>query len=639
MAFMKRGIFLLLMLVSFLTVRVNLRETTTGPAICLEGRRMVPQARVQRIGGETYVNLALLRQALNISTVWRQAEQRLYFQKGSVHYSFYTGVRQYRVFPQTGQIKKLKAPLLEKEGDLWMPLEFLQEQGLVLKEQNTGKVEFSWKDNYLLGVENSCYQGRPAFEIIGSKEVRIIKKYTLRSGSLRLVCELDGIKPVNGMETVFHSNHPGIRQVRWRRQGQNRVQLIFDLLQEIGVQTISRKGIPNVVWLVPDYRLTDVAVCPSEKNIKVLIKATAPAQFSVNPDLAGRRLEIWFLGVQNGVRSKKVTISRSWLRKIKISQVRPHQVKVVLERKPGTELYVAPAPENPHWLEITTVPKVIAVNWSKTAAGGDLTIVADGAIPEIKEELAAGPKWRIDLNQLQVVPGITGNISAAEPLTSVKVATPARQLVRIEAGCRKLTGYNREVAPDRRRLVYHFHANRLAGKTIVIDPGHGGGDESAGGKQGTREKDFNLEIALLLKGLLEQAGATVICTRYDDTFIGLYERAEIANQNRADLFVSIHANYHGNPAICGLEVYYCPQKDRSGILAQNIMNGLIKTTGLKDHGVSPNDFVVIRETRMPGVLVELGYLSNYREETVLQTAEFKKQAVLGIFQGISTYFK
>ncbi|HYH02649.1 MAG TPA: stalk domain-containing protein, partial [Bacillota bacterium] len=215
MVLVKRCIFLLLVLASFLAVRVSLKDTTAGPDVYLEGRKTEPEARAIQAGTVTYVNLALLRQTFNISTIWRQADQQLYFKKGSVHYTFHAGSNEYSVSRKNHQRKKLKAPLLEKEGELWMPLEFLLEQGLVLKRQSNRKLLLTWQNNYLLGVENSLYQGRPAFEIIGSKKIKIIK-YKLKSRPLRVVCELDGILPSDGMATVFSSEHPLIKQIRWK---------------------------------------------------------------------------------------------------------------------------------------------------------------------------------------------------------------------------------------------------------------------------------------------------------------------------------------------------------------------------------------------------------------------------------------
>lgn len=179
----------------------------------------------------------------------------------------------------------------------------------------------------------------------------------------------------------------------------------------------------------------------------------------------------------------------------------------------------------------------------------------------------------------------------------------------------------------------------LTGKTIVLDPGHGGEDFGACGRQGFLEKDNNLEIALCLKDLLEGAGASVLMTRTDDVFISLYERSFYANDAGADLFVSIHTNNHPDLSVHGVEVYSYPGRSVAKNLSQGVLESFGQTTGFKKLGAKTADFVVIRETQMPSILVEVGYLSNYQEEQTMRTPEFKEAAAEGIFEGIREFLK
>ncbi|MGE5604875.1 MAG: N-acetylmuramoyl-L-alanine amidase family protein, partial [Bacteroidota bacterium] len=198
-------------------------------------------------------------------------------------------------------------------------------------------------------------------------------------------------------------------------------------------------------------------------------------------------------------------------------------------------------------------------------------------------------------------------------------------------------GYTQELSEDRRQLILHFKRSPIAAKTIVLDAGHGGVDMGACGRQGVREKDVNLEVTMRLKELLEEAGAKVVLTRISDSFISLYERPFFANHLFCNLFISIHSNNHTNFNINGIEVYHHSGRPDAKLLAEKVLKGLLSKTKLSSRGVKANDFCVTRETQMPSILVELGYLSNFQEESLLKTTEFRIKAAEGIFEGIMEF--
>ena len=215
--------------------------------------------------------------------------------------------------------------------------------------------------------------------------------------------------------------------------------------------------------------------------------------------------------------------------------------------------------------------------------------------------------------------------------------------VRIDLDLNRWTGYDTQLSSDRRKLTINFKKSPLIGKTIIIDPGHGGVDSGACGRQGIREKDVNLEVAMHLKDDLENAGASVVMTRIDDSFIGLYERPFLANFLYADLFVSVHTNTHPDSSVNGIEVWYRQNRSESQTLAKDVLEQIIQTTGFKSLGIKSHrvddDFVVVREPQMPSILVEVGFLSNFQEESVITTPEFRQKAAAGIFQGVMNYFQ
>ncbi|MBS4021872.1 MAG: N-acetylmuramoyl-L-alanine amidase [Dethiobacter sp.] len=185
-------------------------------------------------------------------------------------------------------------------------------------------------------------------------------------------------------------------------------------------------------------------------------------------------------------------------------------------------------------------------------------------------------------------------------------------------------------------------APALAGKTIVIDAGHGGSDPGAVGRNlRLAEKFVNLDTALRVAQMLENAGAKVILTRNTDDFITLSQRVNIAHANNADIFVSIHANAHTDRSIGGTETYYNTsfRSQDSFRLANVLQQELVRELKLRDIGVKTAGFHVIQSTRIPSALVELAFLSNPKEEELLNQASFRQRAADAVYRGIVRYFQ
>ncbi|MGU3470223.1 N-acetylmuramoyl-L-alanine amidase [Paenibacillus sp. D51F] len=170
---------------------------------------------------------------------------------------------------------------------------------------------------------------------------------------------------------------------------------------------------------------------------------------------------------------------------------------------------------------------------------------------------------------------------------------------------------------------------------VVIDAGHGGSAPGAISLSGKLEKAFNLAVALKLNALLAaDPRIQPIMTRTDDASIDLKPRAEFANRMGADLFLSIHANSLDIPA-SGTETYY--YRADSKALADIVHKHLIAATGLPDRKVKTAAFVVIKETVMPAVLTESGFLTNARDEAVLFDEQSQNRIAQALADGIKEY--
>jgi len=187
----------------------------------------------------------------------------------------------------------------------------------------------------------------------------------------------------------------------------------------------------------------------------------------------------------------------------------------------------------------------------------------------------------------------------------------------------------------------------LWGKTIVVDPGHGGSNPGAT-DNGIKEADVNLAIGRKLRDRLAQEGAVVFLTRDANRTVApegsslkqeLQARLDIAAAKHADVFVSIHANENDSPAISGAMTFYSgAANSQSAKLAASIQSALIAKTHAVDKGTSSANFYVLRNSPVPSALVETGFLSNPREAVKLVDDSYQNLVAQGISDGIVQYF-
>nr|WP_239583325.1 N-acetylmuramoyl-L-alanine amidase [Metabacillus iocasae] len=177
----------------------------------------------------------------------------------------------------------------------------------------------------------------------------------------------------------------------------------------------------------------------------------------------------------------------------------------------------------------------------------------------------------------------------------------------------------------------------LNNKTIVLDAGHGGEDKGAIGTQGTYEKDLTLRTVLLLKQKLKAAGASVILTRQDDSYLSLSSRTMPSRLSANNVFLSIHYNSMINDQVEGIMTYYYNEHEDLS-LASHIHKELVTSTSLHNKKVRFGDYYVLRENPRPSALIELGFLSNANEETYINSLDYQHTITTSIVNGLVTYF-
>lgn len=188
----------------------------------------------------------------------------------------------------------------------------------------------------------------------------------------------------------------------------------------------------------------------------------------------------------------------------------------------------------------------------------------------------------------------------------------------------------------------------IKGKKITLDAGHGGSDPGAIGASGTREKDVTLKITKKVEELLKNKGAKVSMTRTDDKDVygpnasdvqELQARVDVAEDNDADAFISIHINSSTNKNVGGFSSYYYPKTSNDARLAQAVQDRLVKNFGLDDLGIRKANFYVNKRCSMPSTLLELAFISNPKEEKLMKSNWYINKLAKSIAEGIEDYFE
>jgi N-acetylmuramoyl-L-alanine amidase len=183
--------------------------------------------------------------------------------------------------------------------------------------------------------------------------------------------------------------------------------------------------------------------------------------------------------------------------------------------------------------------------------------------------------------------------------------------------------------------------NPLSNRIIILDPGHGAHDPGASKNQVT-EKAITLKVGNLVEAKLKKAGAKVIMTRSNDTFLSLEQRTDFAKKNFAETFVSIHVNSATSTSAKGSETYFDSSLNansaESKSLATYIQNNLVKRANMVNRGVKDNRFYVIRNTNVAAVLVELAFISNADDYKKLTSDAYLEIYAESIYQGLQQYY-
>jgi N-acetylmuramoyl-L-alanine amidase len=388
--------------------------------------------------------------------------------------------------------------------------------------------------------------------------------------------------------------------------------------------------------------------------------------------------------VTSKVSSNTLDFQSGLLKSVRVAQNKPSVVRVVLDVN-GAKDYSAYLLAKPYRLVIEVRSQAAAANVAKNVAG---TAPAPPSMP------AADSSASVETSALKTPANVHEAVAekvevddrdrdtelpvAATRIPAKTVVLPREKNPTREAALEPAP----EPKPTRDGERSLTRVLGLKINRIVIDAGHGGHDTGTIGPHGLMEKDVCLDVALRLGRLIQQKlpGAQVIYTRSDDTFVPLEERTAIANQAKADLFISIHANSSGDPGARGIETYYLnfatsresmevasrenanaqeslhdlqdlikkiarnDKIEESKELAGDIDDTLSQRLQLvsrdeRNRGVKKAPFVVLIGANMPSVLAEISFLSNPSDERLMRKPEQRQRIADGLYRGINNYLE
>lgn len=281
--------------------------------------------------------------------------------------------------------------------------------------------------------------------------------------------------------------------------------------------------------------------------------------------------------------------------------------------------------------------KPTAFSYKKDRSTATLNIPLTKSVKSISlQQTGKGIRFYIDKSAANLNPeNITG--SADDRLMSSIVITDEGNRYAVEMTLKERVSHNVISAVEGKNIIIELKKGNHRPPKIVIDPGHGGKDNGAVAN-GLKEKELNLQVTSKLVPRLRELGYDVITTRDDDTYPTLDERAQIANRNDADLFISVHHNSADKKtSIHGIETYYTTSQD-SKKFADIVHREIISVTNANNRGVKTAKYLVTRKTYMPAVLLELGFMTNENEALNIGNPVYQQKISDAIVRATNEYF-
>jgi len=278
----------------------------------------------------------------------------------------------------------------------------------------------------------------------------------------------------------------------------------------------------------------------------------------------------------------------------------------------------------------------MGVTFQAAGPAGRVIVDATGPMEYRVREFVFPDRLAVDLENAVFVP-VKQALDVEHPsIVAIRAAqfTARPPVTRIVVTLKRKMNY--VVSQASGQLVIDINTQVVGrGHLVAIDPGHGGRDAGAIGPSGLREADVVLDIALRVRDLLVRDGIRVVMIRETDASVELQDRPRLAREAGATIYVSIHANANGRATVNGSETYYLTPQSLA--LAQMIQDELGVVLGLPSRGIKTANFLVLRDSGVPTVLVETAFISNADDEARLRDGGFRQRLAHAIYRGITRF--
>ncbi len=396
-------------------------------------------------------------------------------------------------------------------------------------------------------------------------------------------------------------------------------------------------------------------------TLQVAVDATGPLQVETNVLSKPDRLVVDFLNAALRTQEREYPVGDAGVIRIRTGQfqVRPYVSRIVFDLDQPVDIKVTAAPTSYMvMLEIRpkgSMPldaggggsnsgpaspaagpiKVMGISFQPDGEAGRITVDGLGPMEYKIREFVFPDRLAIDIQDAVFIPVKQEFAVDGTSVIAVRAAqfTANPPVTRIVVTLKRKLNY--VTSQSSGHLVVDLSTSPARGHLVALDPGHGGRDPGAIGPSGLREADVVLDIGLSIRDLLTSDGVRVMMVRDTDTTVELADRPRVARDAGATLFVSLHANASARAAVNGSETYYLTPQSLA--LAQMIQDELGIVLGIPSRGIKTANFLVLRDSGVPTVLVETAFISHSDDETRLRDQGFRRRIAEAVYRGITRF--
>ena len=469
------------LLAAFFSPSFSLAETGDTRPLFFEGKAVNGEARIDQ--GRFYLPLTFFSVYLHTAAAWDEETGKIQLQAGAHPLIMQEGAAE---ISWGGEKRRLAAAPRQMRGGLWLPVEVANFLGV--REATIGeRLSLSWEKNYLLSIENTDYQGRPAF-LFQTARPFTYKAFLLEEPA-RLVIDFQGVETYPLLAGVKLAIPPPVTGIRSSKFDESTLRVVFDLLRLAGYRIIEPAEDPTKLQVAFNSLLTAAGYLPAgEKGGPLVYVETshpvaARSNFLPDPD----RLVVDISDAT--LAGEAMTIAGGdWVEQVRVSQFDPYTVRLVLYLKDARDIkdtrnhLVAAVRDRPNRLEIRPVQEITGIDWDDREK--KLQIKSTGPL---QEEILKNPGELVVELKDAVLKDAAPDGGNTEGI-KVTAGDPSRVRVEIPVPGGQAYDYRVESGEAKREMILTITPLPLNGKVIVLDPGHGGVDAGAVSKRGTREK-------------------------------------------------------------------------------------------------------------------------------------------------------